>query len=43
MQRLIEMVNMEEEKEVIFEAIKEEIVKIAFHHKGNYVLFLTLQ
>ena len=36
------MINMEEEREVIFQSIKEEIVTMAFHEKGNYVLILTL-
>jgi hypothetical protein len=43
MQRLVEMVNMEEEREVIFLAIRDQIVQMAFHPKGNYVLILTLQ
>lgn len=36
------MVNMEDEREVIFNSIKEDIVNMAFHEKGNYVLILTL-
>jgi hypothetical protein len=43
MQRLVEMVNMDEEREVIFNAIKNDIVQLAFHSKGNYVLILTIQ
>lgn len=43
MQRLVEMVNMEEEREVIFGAIKNDIVHLAFHPKGNYVLILAIQ
>ena len=42
MQRLVEMVNMEEERDEIFKAIKDSIVHMAFHEKGNYVLILTL-
>lgn len=42
MQRLVEMINMEEEREIIFLSIREDIVKLAFHDKGNYVLFNTL-
>lgn len=43
MQRLVEMVNLDEERICIFQAIKGDIVNMAFHHKGNYVLLLTLQ
>ena len=43
MQRLVEMINLDEERECIFNSIKGDIVKMAFHHKGNYVLLLTLQ
>lgn len=43
MQRLIEMINLDEERECVFHAIKGDIVNMAFHHKGNYVLLLTLQ
>ena len=38
MQRFIEMINREDEKEVIFQSIKQDIVLLAFHSKGNYVL-----
>ena len=37
------MINMEEEKDVIYNAIKDQIVSLAFHPKGNYVLLLTMQ
>jgi hypothetical protein len=43
MQRLVEMINLDEERECVFEAIRQDIVTMAFHHKGNYVLLLTLQ
>lgn len=43
MQRLVEMVNMEEEREIIFSAIQNDIVHLAFHPKGNYVLILAIQ
>ena len=33
---------MEEERDEIFKAIKDSIVHMAFHEKGNYVLILTL-
>lgn len=42
MQRFVEMINLDEERECIFMAIKDDIVNMAFHHKGNYVLLLTL-
>ena len=42
MQRLVEMVNMKEEREVIFLSIQNDIVKMAFHPKANYVLILTI-
>lgn len=32
------MVNQDEERETIVDAIKEDIVELAFHPKGNYVL-----
>lgn len=38
MQRFVEMINREDEREVIFNAIKSEVVHLAFHPKGNYVL-----
>ena len=43
MQRLVEMVNLEEERDVIFEAIKNDVPYLAFHPKGNYVLILAIQ
>lgn len=43
MQRLFEIVTLKEEKEVIFEHIKDHIVDMAFHPKGNYVLILAFQ
>lgn len=38
MQRFVEMINREDEREVIYNAIKSEVVYLAFHQKGNYVL-----
>ena len=38
MQRFVEMINRDDEKEVIFEAVKNDIVNMAFHNKGNFVL-----
>lgn len=38
MQRFVEMINREDEREVIYNAIKSEVVYLAFHPKGNYVL-----
>lgn len=43
MQRLVEMINMEEERDFISAAIKDDIVHLAFHPKGNYVLILAIQ
>lgn len=41
MQRLLEIVTLSEEKEVIFNAMKKQIIHMAFHTKGNYVLTLA--
>lgn len=43
MQRLVEMVNQEEERQTIVDAIKDDIVELAFHPKGNYVLLAIIQ
>lgn len=40
MQRFVEMINRPEEKEVIFNSIKDDIVNLAHHPQGNYVLLL---
>jgi hypothetical protein len=34
------MINRPEEKEVIFNSIKDDIVNLALHPQGNYVLLL---
>jgi hypothetical protein len=41
MQRLLEIVNLSEEKAVIFNAMKIDIEMMALHVKGNYVLALA--
>jgi hypothetical protein len=41
MQRLLEVVTMPEEKEVIFNALKLDIEMMAKHPNGNYVLTLA--
>ena len=38
MQRLLDLVSHDQEKELVFEAIKNDIAKLAFHEMGNYVL-----
>lgn len=43
MQRLLEIITLPEEKEVIFEAMRDEIEAMASHEKGNYVLTLAFQ
>ena len=43
MQRLFEIVTLEEEKQIIFENIKDNIVDMALHPKGNFVLLATFQ
>jgi hypothetical protein len=42
MQRLVEIVCEEEEKLVIFNSIERDIERLAFHHKGNYVLLTII-
>ena len=41
MQRLFEIVTLEEEKQIFFENIKNDIVNMALHPKGNFVLLAT--
>lgn len=43
MQRLLEIITLPEEKEVIYEAIRHEIEAMASHEKGIYVLTLAFQ
>ena len=43
MQRMLVMVSLEEEKEIVFESIKPNIEVLAFHVKGNSVLISSLQ
>jgi hypothetical protein len=43
MQRLFEIVTLDDEKNFIFENIKDHIEDMAMHPKGNYVLLLTFQ
>lgn len=43
MQRFVEMINRDEEREVIFQAIKDNLPHLSFHPKGNYVLILALE
>lgn len=40
---MLEMVSLEEEKEIVYESIKPNIEVLAFHVKGNYVLISSLQ
>ena len=42
MQRLVEIVCEDQEKQVIFNSIAHEIERLAFHHKGNYVLLTII-
>jgi Pumilio-family RNA binding repeat len=42
MQRFVEIINREEEIEIIFKAIQGDIVNLAFHEQGNYVLLLLI-
>ena len=42
MQRLVEQVCEDSEKLVIFNSIINEVERLAFHHKGNYVLLTLL-
>jgi len=41
MQRLLEVVTMPEEKDVIFNALRSDIEMMAKHPNGNYVLALA--
>lgn len=41
MQRLLEIITLSEEKEVIFNSMKTDIEEMALHIKGTYVLALT--
>ena len=34
---------MQEERDIIYTAIENDIVNLAFHPKGNYVLILAIQ
>ncbi len=43
MQRLIEMVNLEEERNIIFNAINKHVLDLAYHTKGNYVILAIIQ
>lgn len=36
------MVTRDDEKEIVFNILNEEIVNLAFHPKGNYVLMLAM-
>jgi len=42
MQRLVEIVCEDSEKIVIFNAICKDVERLAFHHKGNYVLLTII-
>jgi len=42
MQRLVEQVCEDSEKLVIFNSIVNDVERLAFHHKGNYVLLTLL-
>ena len=37
------MINREDEKEILYEAVKNHIVELALHPKGNYVLIPVLK
>ena len=41
-QRLVEILCEESEKIVIFNAINKDVERLAFHHKGNYVLLTII-
>ena len=43
MQRFVEMIHGEEEKSLLFNIIKNDIVNLAHHPKGNFVLLSTIQ
>lgn len=42
MQRLMEIVCEDSEKILIYNAICNDVERLAFHHKGNYVLLTIL-
>ncbi len=42
MQRLVEIVCEDSEKIVIYNAICKDVERLAFHHKGNYVLLTII-
>ena len=42
MQRLVEIVCEDAEKIVIYNSISNNIERLAFHHKGNYVLLTII-
>jgi len=42
MQRLVETVSKDDEKIVIYNAIAADVDRLAFHHKGNYVLLAII-
>ena len=41
MQRLFEIITLDDEKHIIFENIRDNIVEMALHAKGNFVLLAT--
>jgi len=43
MQRMLEMVSLDEECKIVYESIKPNIEVLSFHIKGNYVLISSLQ
>lgn len=43
MQRMLEMVSLEEERTIVYESIQPNIEQLSFHIKGNYVLISSLQ
>jgi len=43
MQRLVEMINYEEEKEIIFAEVERNALKLSLHPKGNFVLLILIQ
>ena len=43
MQRFVEMINRDEEREVVYNAIKDNLNLLSLHPKGNYVLILALE
>lgn len=42
MQRLVEIVCEDSEKIMIYNSICNDIERLAFHHKGNYVLLTII-